>query len=164
MKKFTAFFAAAATAATLSVSSFAAGFDAEASFAHPSIVFDMGDTEGDRVVVQEFPVTAEEQDGRLFLEASQPVEAPSQNSGENNDEQSFSIQKLGKMALISLAIGLVIALIICLVMKSRMKTAVPKTTANDYIRKNSFNITRSRDIFIYANVTKKKRAKEENKK
>ena len=49
-------------------------------------------------------------------------------------------------------------------MKSRMKTARNQLTANDYIRKNSFNITRSRDIFIYSEITKKKRVKEENKK
>ena len=62
------------------------------------------------------------------------------------------------------AVGVVIALIVCLIMKSCMKTARPKHTANDYIKKNSFHITRSRDIFIYAELSKRKRVKEESKK
>ena len=49
-------------------------------------------------------------------------------------------------------------------MKSCMKTARPKHTANDYIKKNSFHITRSRDIFIYAELSKRKRVNEESKK
>lgn len=159
MKKLIAFFAAAAAAAALSVSSFAAGLDAEASYVRPSIVFEMDDAEADSVVVNDIPGTPEEQDGRLFLEdSSQPEEA-----SDDKEERSFTISELAKKAGISLTVGVIIALIICLVMKSRMKTAVPKTTANDYIRKNSFNITRSRDIFIYAKVAKKKRAKEEDK-
>ena len=82
---------------------------------------------------------------------------------EVTEESGFSAQEFLKKLLISLAVGVIIALIVCFIMKSMMKTANPKATANDYIRKNSFNITRSRDIFIYAKVTKKKREKEENK-
>ncbi len=79
------------------------------------------------------------------------------------DEAQGEEKSVPKAILISLAIGLVIALIVCLVMKSFMKTSRPKHTANDYIRKNSFNITRSRDIFIYSEISKKKRQKQENK-
>lgn len=78
--------------------------------------------------------------------------------------KTLSAQDVLKMVLFSFIAGLIIALIVCLVMKSRMKTARNKLTANDYIRKNSFNITRSRDIFIYSEISKKKRVKEENKK
>ncbi len=92
---------------------------------------------------------------RELLSANPAPESGS--SGEEKDGGDF-LKKL----LISLAAGVVIALIVCLFMKSMMKTARPKRTANDYIRKNSFNITRSRDIFIYANVTKRKREKQEN--
>ena len=77
---------------------------------------------------------------------------------------TLTAQDVLKMILFSFIAGLIIALIVCLVMKSRMKTARNKLTANDYIRKNSFNITRSRDIFIYSEIAKKKRVKEENKK
>lgn len=101
----------------------------------------------------------------LFLADSElPEETPAvqADTAQNNDE-SYTTQDILKMIGISAIIGVVIALVVCLIMKSRMKTAVPKITANDYIRKNSFNITRSRDIFIYSDVTKKKRQKPENK-
>lgn len=88
-------------------------------------------------------------------------DAAAQTDTEIAEEDSS--QSILKKILISLAAGVIIALIVCMIMKSMMKTANPKNTANDYIRKNSFNITRSRDIFIYANVTKKKRVKEEKK-
>ena len=80
------------------------------------------------------------------------------------DESVLTTQDVLKKILFAFIAGLIIALIVCLVMKSRMKTARNKLTANDYIRKNSFNITRSRDIFIYSEIAKKKREKEENKK
>ncbi|MGN1341483.1 MAG: hypothetical protein ACI4WS_14410 [Oscillospiraceae bacterium] len=82
---------------------------------------------------------------------------------ETDIDEENSSDGIVKKILISLAIGVIVALIVCMIMKSMMKTARPKATANDYIRKNSFNITRSRDIFVYANVTKKKREKEDNK-
>jgi len=78
-------------------------------------------------------------------------------------EKSFTAQDILTAAFISLLIGAVIALIICLIMKSFMKTANSKYTASDYIRKNSFNITRSRDIFIYSRITKKRRPKEDDR-
>ena len=108
---------------------------------------------------------ADDESDRLFLaDSALPEETPAvqADTAQNNDE-SYTAQDILKMIGISAIIGVVIALVICLIMKSRMKTAVPKITANDYIRKNSFNITRSRDIFIYSDVTKKKRQKPENK-
>ncbi len=108
---------------------------------------------------------AGDESDRLFLADSElPEETPAvqADTAQNNDE-SYTTQDILKMIGISAIIGVVIALVVCLIMKSRMKTAVPKITANDYIRKNSFNITRSRDIFIYSDVTKKKRQKPENK-
>lgn len=152
MKKITAILAALAAAAAITVSSCAE----ELESAHPFIVYSLEENESNSVVEYEIVVSQEaEQDGRLFLENDQ--------SSGNEEEKSFTIKELAKKAVVALVIGLVFALVICLVMKSRMKTAVPKATANDYIRKNSFNITRSRDIFIYANVTKRKRVKEEKK-
>ena len=100
----------------------------------------------------------------ILADSELPEETPAvqADTAQNNDE-SYTTQDILKMIGISAIIGVVIALVVCLIMKSRMKTAVPKITANDYIRKNSFNITRSRDIFIYSDVTKKKRQKPENK-
>ena len=103
---------------------------------------------------------------KLYLEDNYITSEYTEFTIEATEEEpkTFTAQDILKMAGISLAVGVVIALIICLVMKSFMKTARPKHTANDYIMKNSFHITRSRDIFIYAELSKRKRVKEEPKK
>lgn len=59
---------------------------------------------------------------------------------------------------LSLLIGVIAALVVCLAMKSMMKTAVPKPDANDYIRKNSFKLSKQRDIYVYSRVTRTKRS------
>lgn len=153
MKKITALAAAAFAAVTLTATSYAQeSFQLEPE-APMVVYFDNSDDE-----YIDAGITAGEPD-RMFLENSVQAE-PEDDAAAEDSEKSFTAQDILKMAGISLCIGLVIALVVCLIMKSCMKTALPKITANDYIRKNSFNITRSRDIFIYANVTKKKRPQE----
>lgn len=156
MKKITAFLTAAVAALSLTVSGFAADVIPEDynGYAEQSA---FGETLTEELNSQEEIVVYSVSEEML---AENTVEEVSDTS---EDENGFSMQDFLKKLLISLAVGVVVALIICFIMKSMMKTANPKRTANDYIRKNSFNISRSRDIFIYANVTKKKRVKEENK-
>lgn len=156
MKKITAFLTATVAAFSLTVSGFAADVIPEDynGYAEQSA---FGETLPDELNSQEEIVLYSVSEEMLAENTAEEV------SDTSEDENGFSMQDFLKKLLISLAVGVVIALIICFVMKSMMKTANPKRTANDYIRKNSFNISRSRDIFIYANVTKKKRVKEENK-
>lgn len=157
IKKLTALLAAAAAAISLTISGFASelppeeytGYAEQAVFGG-SLPEEYNSSE--IVVVNSF--------GGEMLSENTAGEA----GGAVSDDSGFSAEEFVKKLLISLAVGVVIALIICFIMKSMMKTARSKRTANDYIRKNSFNITRSRDIFIYSNVTKKKRVREENKK
>ncbi|MDY4588309.1 MAG: hypothetical protein SPD47_07660 [Oscillospiraceae bacterium] len=155
MRKLTSIIIAAFAAASMTVSGYAQEFETE----KPAIVF-IGNV--DTVNDSETDIVFDEasEDNRLFLENT---DLPEDSEQPADSGKSFTAQDILKMAGISALIGVIIALVVCLIMKSRMKTAVPKITANDYIRKNSFNITRSRDIFIYANVTKKKRQKQENK-
>lgn len=54
--------------------------------------------------------------------------------------------------------GLIIGLITVLVMKSGMKTTRAESMANNYVRQGSFKLTNSRDIFLYSQVTRTKRA------
>ena len=56
--------------------------------------------------------------------------------------------------LISLVVGFVIALIVTGVMRSRMKTVHMKPDAADYMKDGSLHINRSRDIFLYHQVTR----------
>lgn len=62
--------------------------------------------------------------------------------------------------LIALAIGIVFGFIITGVMKSKLKTVHMQTAAKTYIKNNSLNISRSQDMFLYANVDR--RAKEKS--
>ncbi len=64
---------------------------------------------------------------------------------------------LGKMLLISVVAGFVIALIVVLVMKGKLKTVKAKTTASDYVRAGSLNLTHSSEHFLYRNVTRTKK-------
>lgn len=58
---------------------------------------------------------------------------------------------------IGLGIGLVTALIVVLVFKSQLKSVQFEYAAREYEVKNSFNVTRSNDVFLYRNVTKRKK-------
>ncbi len=149
MKKITSLLAAAAAALSLTFTGISAA-------AVPAEYADISAQEEVSVLFEDNGAQVEVQQ-LLLAETETPVEV--ENTAPEEENSNDFVKKL----LISLAAGLIIALIVCMIMKSMMKTANPKATANDYIRKNSFNITRSRDIFIYAKVTKKKREKQENK-
>ena len=153
MRKLTSIAAAAFAALTITVS----GYAQQPDTYYPSIVF----IDSNYTDTADTGLYSGADHDALYLENSDIPEGTS--TDDQTSDKSYSAQDILKMIGISAVTGLIIALIVCLIMKSRMKTAVPKRTANDYIRKNSFNITRSRDIFIYANVTKKKRQKPENK-
>ncbi len=165
MKKIFAFTAAAITAVTMTASAGAVDFAQERQVFQPAVVY----IDNEQPELSNADLTAGDEYGILLLEnevftADETFDLTTESSWQTNGEKTFTAQDILKMIGISFVIGLVVALIVCLVMKSCMKTAVPKSTANDYIRKNSFNITRSRDIFIYSNITKKKRQKQEDKK
>ena len=64
--------------------------------------------------------------------------------------------------LISLVVGFVSALIVTGVMRSRMKTVHMKPDAADYMKDGSLHINRSRDIFLYHQVTRTAKPKEES--
>lgn len=61
---------------------------------------------------------------------------------------------------ISLGIGAVIALIICLVWRAQLKSVRARDSAVDYIRRGSFNVTRSHDIFLYSTLERREKPKD----
>ncbi len=63
--------------------------------------------------------------------------------------------------LISLAIGLVVALIVTGIMRSKLKSVRFKSGASDYMKKESFVLTQSRDIYLYKTVTRRAKPKNE---
>lgn len=58
----------------------------------------------------------------------------------------------------ALPCGLVIGLITVLVMKHGMKTTRTERQADNYLKRESMRITRSRDIFLYSRVTKTRKS------
>ncbi len=60
---------------------------------------------------------------------------------------------------ISLGVGFVIAFIATGVMKGQLKSVRFKAEANDYLVPGSLNLTSSRDIFLYRNVTRRAKPK-----
>lgn len=68
----------------------------------------------------------------------------------------FSIKWIG----IALIIGIVAAFIYTSYLKSQLKSVGSKPSAKDYVVPGSFNLTQQRDIFMYSNV--KKHAKPKN--
>jgi len=59
-----------------------------------------------------------------------------------------------QVALIILAVCAVIAMIVVFFMKSAHKTAKPQRAACNYVRKDSFNLTTQRDLFLFRRITK----------
>ncbi len=89
-------------------------------------------------------------------------ESPS--SVEENDvwlsylDQSFDeeFHAAGKL-LAAAAVGIVLAFITVSVMKSKLISVRSRDEAGDYVRKDSFHLTKSHDIFLYHTVTKVRR-------
>lgn len=75
-----------------------------------------------------------------------------------NEENKYLTlkDKVGRIGY-SFAGAFVISLIICLIMSGMMKTANPKHTANDYVDKKSFKLSKERDVYLYTTETRTKR-------
>lgn len=63
----------------------------------------------------------------------------------------------GKTILICAVIGIVVGLITVLVMRSQLKTVRTQGYAGNYVVDGSLNLTNSRDIYLYRNVTRRER-------
>ena len=84
-------------------------------------------------------------------------------TGEPFDKGNLPEKPLSPWALpISIGIGLVIALIITGIMRGQMKTVRMKPDAADYMVNGSLQITRSNDVFLYHQVTKTAKPKDDD--
>lgn len=64
--------------------------------------------------------------------------------------------------LISIGVGLVVAFIVVGSMKRKLKTVNMQASANNYLKDGSLNITESSDIFLYSNVTRTEKPKNDD--
>lgn len=87
-----------------------------------------------------------------------------QNGNDYADEGLVSDTRpgypFGTNLFISLLFGFIVALIVVSSMKSQLKSVGMQRGASNYVKKGSFNITQSRDIYLYRNVTRTARPKE----
>lgn len=65
---------------------------------------------------------------------------------------------------VSIAAGFVTAFVIVRSMKSKLKTVKMQAAAGNYLKTGSLNITQSNDIFLYSNVTKSAKPKNNDNK
>lgn len=61
-----------------------------------------------------------------------------------------------KWIFISIGIGLVIGICVVSSMSAKMRTVHSQSAAKDYIKKDSLNITRHSDLYLYHTITKRK--------
>ena len=63
---------------------------------------------------------------------------------------------------ICIVIGLLVALVVVGSMKASMKSVYMQVAANDYTKENSFKVTEKQDIFLYRNVERTPRQKNDD--
>ena len=63
---------------------------------------------------------------------------------------------------VAIVAGIVVAFVIVHSMKSKLKTVKMQAAAGSYLKNGSLNITQSNDIFLYSNVTRTAKPKENN--
>ncbi len=61
---------------------------------------------------------------------------------------------------IALVVGLVLALIVTLVMKSQLKSVEMQAAASDYLKRDSFQLSRREDIFLRTDIVKTPKPKD----
>ena len=64
----------------------------------------------------------------------------------------------GKNLIVALIIGVVAGVVVALVLKNQLKSVRQQKQANVYIKSGSMQITASRDLFLYREVSKTKKA------
>ncbi len=83
-----------------------------------------------------------------------------------SDNYFYNTEKTQVISLetiaVSVAIGVVTAFIIVLIMKMQLKSVKPNDRANEYIRNGSFTVTGQRDIFLYRNIIRTAKPKNNN--
>lgn len=62
--------------------------------------------------------------------------------------------------LLAFSLSFIISLIIVIIMKGKLKSVKTKNEADDYIKRDSFNLTKSNDMFLYHTITRTEIPKE----
>lgn len=96
--------------------------------------------------------TASTQEAEDFNESFDDFVSDSENEW-NEARESNRTGRILFRTVIALVIGLLGAFIPMSVLKSQVRNVHMKTNAANYMRPNSLNLTRNRDVYLYANTT-----------
>ena len=66
----------------------------------------------------------------------------------------FDPSELVVPILVALALALLVAWLVTAAMRRKMKTARPKSTAHDYVRRDSFSLREKTDLYLYCTRTR----------
>ena len=80
--------------------------------------------------------------------------------GEPYDVDTREPMKASTIILISLVVGLVVGFISVSTMKGQLKSVRPNNSASAYIVKDSMNLVRQNDLFLYRNIARVARPKD----
>lgn len=85
-------------------------------------------------------------------------------TGDPFDYDDFPKEPFGvlKHLIISVIIGLVVAFIATGSMKGKLKSVRRQTAANNYVKNDSMKVTQSRDLFLYRQVSRTERPRDED--
>lgn len=59
-------------------------------------------------------------------------------------------------------VGLIVAAIVLLIMRAGMNTKIKQHAAGDYLKAGSYNLTRTQDLFLYSQVSKRRKPEQNN--
>lgn len=83
------------------------------------------------------------------------------DTGDPYDSHNLPSEPLSLIWIpIALVVGVIIAAIGTGIMKGKLKSVRKQAAAADYLRAGSFNLTQSRDVFLYSTITKRAKPKE----
>lgn len=101
-------------------------------------------------------VTSDLSDGNYYKAFTKYADKASEMAVSINEDGSRNKASFPwvKRIIISLVIGVILAVLICIIIKAQLKSVAMKTDATDYVREGSLNITSQSDRFLYSNVTK----------
>ncbi len=75
----------------------------------------------------------------------------------SSDHRYKTVENYLAGLLVSFIIGLAAAAGACFIMIRMMRTTMPKYDNTDYVKKDSFRVTKQRDIYVYSTVKRMKR-------
>lgn len=108
------------------------------------------------------PYLSEDDYYSAFMEYADTVEDVLSGNFSSEGEDFSLSDAITVGVVVGLVIALVLALILTGVKKRQMNNAVTASYANEYMKKGSFNLKRSKDLYLYSNVVKREKPKENN--